>query len=125
MDFDLTGGNRYTVRVSEIDGVSGVTRDIAQFAETPGFLGLSAARWSADGQALAIWVRQGLIEKGTDRTNLYVIRPPGVPTLVASATPGLADASVGPPVFSPSGNSVAYFYYHEGGLRSIYLKSGI
>jgi hypothetical protein len=125
MDFDFTGGISSTVRVSEIDGVTGVTREIAQFPETPGTIGLRDARWSPDGQALAIWVRQDWKDKKTDRTNLYVVRPPGAPTLVASATPGLGGAALGPPVFSPTGNSIAYFYYHPDDLRSLYLKSGI
>jgi hypothetical protein len=119
-DFDYTGGNSYTVRLSEIDGVTGVTRDIAQFSETNGLVDLSAGTWSPDGRTLGIWIEQGSIEKRTDRTTLYFIRAGSAPTIVASV-----HANPGRPVFSPDGNSVAYFYFNTDSTHSVYVRSGI
>lgn len=112
-DSEFISGNNYTVRLSEIDGVTGVTRDIAQFSTT-GYTDPYAVNWSFDGRTLAAWIQQD------SRTNLYVIRSGNVPTLVASVT-----GPPGPPVFSPSGSSIAYFYYHPNGRWSVYMKSGI
>lgn len=102
------------VRFLERDGLTGVTRDIAQLSTTAFFL---TANWSPDGRTLGSWVEQG------SKINLYVIRSGSAPTIVANFT--VRDGK-GPdsPVFSPSGNSLAYFYYDDL-RRSMYLKSGI
>ena len=105
---------RHTVRFLERDGLTGVTRDIAQLSTTAFSIG---ANWSPDGRTLGSWVEQG------SRTNLYVIRSGSAPTIVASFTPR-DGKSPDTPVFSPSGNSLAYFYYDDL-RRSMYLKSGI
>jgi hypothetical protein len=109
---DLGGG----VRLYEVDGLTGTRRDIAQFNNsTSSYI---YANWSPDGQKLAAWIQEGFGE--TRRTNLRIIRPGISPAIVATihGDPGL-------PVFSPNGNSVAYFYYHQNDTRSVYLKSGI
>jgi hypothetical protein len=116
-DFEYTGGNTYTVRLSEIDGVTGMTRDIAQFGETNG-VGPSAGTWSPDGRTLGIWIEQGSIEKRTDRTTLYFIRAGSAPTIVASV-----HSYPEPPVFSPDGNSIAYLYQNTDSTHSVYVAS--
>jgi hypothetical protein len=119
----IGGRSNYTYRISEIDGLSGATHDIAQFSTTDSQNPYSV-NWSADGRTLALWIHQGEIADGTSRTNLYIIRTGNAPTLVATATPSFEVGPPGPPVLSPSGNSVAYFYYHPDDRRSLYLKSG-
>lgn len=121
-DFELKNGFYDKVRLSEIDGLTGVSRDIAQLSTTAGYF--YNTNWSSDGRTLGTWVNQGSIADGTNRTNLYVIRAGGGPVLVASITPPLMAGPPGPPVFSPSGNSLAYFYYLANS-RSLYVKSGI
>jgi hypothetical protein len=116
-DFEFAGGENYRIRLSEIDGVTGATRDIAEFIG-PGLA--VQANWSADGRTLAAWIEEGSRVERTDRTSLYVIRSGSAPTVVATV-----HGSIGPPVLSPSGNSVAYFYYHDDDRRSLYMKSGI
>ena len=120
----IGGRSNYTYRIFEIDGLSGATHDIAQFSTTDSQNPYSV-NWSADGRTLALWIHQGEIADGTSRTNLYIIRTGSAPTLVASATPSFEGGPPGTPVLSPSGNSVAYFYYHPNERRSLYLKSGI
>jgi hypothetical protein len=116
-EFELSGGrNNYTYRISEMDGLSGSTRDIAQFSTT-GYTSPYDMNWSADERTLAAWVNQG-------RKNLYVIRSGSDPVRVVSATPPPEAGPLGRPVLSPSGNSVAYYYYHPDDRRSLYLVSG-
>lgn len=110
----VTYGSKGTVRFSERDGLTGVTRDIVQLPTSDIIV---TARWSADGHALASWIEQG------SRTNLYVIRTGSAPAVVASFATR-SEKSPGTPVFSPSGNSLAYFYYDDI-RRSLYVKSGI
>lgn len=109
---DLGGG----VRLYEIDGLTGARRDIAEF--TNSISSYIYANWSPDGQRLAVWIREGFGK--ARRTNLHIVRAGIAPAIVATihGDPGL-------PVFSPNGNSVAYFYYHQNDTRSLYLKSGI
>jgi Tol biopolymer transport system component len=110
--YELTGG----VRLYEVDGLTGTRRDIAQFNNsTSGYI---YANWSPDGQRLAAWIHEGL--GATRTTSLYIIRPGVAPAIVATV-----HGDPGPPVFSPNGNSVAYFYYHANDTRSLYLKPGI
>ena len=119
IDFVLDNG---TLRLFEIDGVTGVTRDLAQFGANPSFPTiLPLATWSADNRTLGVWVQQGSGESRT--TNLYVIRSGSAPAVVANLTTSLY-VGVGPPVFSRSGNSVGYNYYNDS-ARSLYVKSGI
>ncbi|HEX9083110.1 MAG TPA: hypothetical protein VF836_00110 [Gemmatimonadaceae bacterium] len=101
----------------EIDGLTGARRHIADFEANPSF---GNANWSPDGQVLGIWIQQGQLSLRGRRTNLYVIRSGGAPAIVANV-----NESPGPPVFSPNGNSVAYFNYYDGPKRSLYMKSGI
>jgi hypothetical protein len=111
------------LRLFEIDAVTGVHRALAEFGSNPFFPAiLPVANWSPDGRTLAIWVEQG--SGAGRRSNLYVIRSGSAPTVVASVITGL-ETGVGFPVFSPSGNSVAYPYYLDGGGTSLYMKSGI
>jgi Tol biopolymer transport system component len=110
------------LRLFEIDGMTGARRDLAQFGSNPMFPTIvPVATWSPDGRTLAIWIEQG--SGAGRRSNLYVIRSGSAPAVVASVITGL-DTGVGFPVFSPSGNSVAYPYYLGGGT-SLYMKSGI
>ena len=119
IDFGLDNG---TLRLFEIDGVTGATHDLAQFGANPSFPTiLPLANWSADNQTLAVWVEQGSGQSRT--TNLYVIRSGSAPAVVANVTTSL-NVAVGLPVFSRSGNSVAYNYYNDA-ARSLYMKSGI
>lgn len=112
-DFD-----KGTVRVSEIDGVTGATRDIAEFRGNSIF---SGADWSPDGRVLAIWIELGSISDGQVREYLYIIRSGSAPTVLANVA-----GRPGRPIFSPDGNSVAYLNDHgETGQASLYLKSGI
>jgi len=111
------------LRLFEIEAVTGVHRALAEFGSNPFFPAiLPVANWSPDGRTLAIWIEQG--SGASRRSNLYVIRSGSAPTVVASVITGL-DTGVGFPVFSPSGNSVAYPYYLDGGGTSLYMKSGI
>ena len=111
------------LRLFEIDAVTGVHRALAEFGSNPFFPAiLPVANWSLDGRTLAIWIEQG--SGSSRRSNLYVIRSGSAPAVVASVITGL-DTGVGFPVFSPSGNSVAYPYYLDGGGTSLYMKSGI
>lgn len=119
LDSELAGEG---LKLFEIDGITGVRRDLAEFGSNPGFpLIFPSATWSPDGRALAIWIEQG--SGASRRSNLYVIRSGKAPDVVASVVTGL-DFTVGFPSFSPSGSSVAYTYYFDGG-RSLYMKSGI
>lgn len=107
-----------TVRLSEIDGVTGAARNIAQI---DGRFIFKNANWSPDGRVLAIWIQQGTKFDGTDQHYLYVIRPGNAPAVVANVT-----GSPGRPLFSPSGTSVAYFHSRGGtGQAALYVKSGI
>lgn len=109
--YELAGG----VRLYEVDGLTGTRRDIAEFNNsTSSYI---YANWSPDGQRLAAWIREGFGE--TRKTSLFIIRPGVAPAIVATV-----HGDPGPPVFSPNGNSVAYFYYHAD-TRSVYLKPGI
>jgi hypothetical protein len=117
LDYAVTNG---TTRIYETDGVTGATRDVAQLDGDPTFLLL--ANWSPDGRTLGAWIEQG---PGGNRTaKLYVIHSGSAPVVAASASTSFY---FGPdrPVFSGSGNSVAYFYNDENGGRSLYAKTGI
>jgi hypothetical protein len=119
IDFSLNNG---TLRLFEVDGVTGATRDLAQFGANPSFPTiLPLANWSPDNRTLGVWVEQGSGQSRT--TNLYVIRSGSAATVVANLTTSL-NVGVGLPEFSRSGNSVAYNYYNDG-ARSLYMKSGI
>jgi hypothetical protein len=119
IDFGLDNG---TLRLFEIDGVTGATRELAQFGANPSFPTiLPLANWSADNRTLGVWVQQGSGQTRT--TNLYVIRSGSAPAVVANVTTSLY-VGVGQPIFSRSGNSVAYNYYNDR-ARSLYMKSGI
>ena len=122
-ELEFKNGYYDSVRLTEIDGLTGVSHDIAQFSTSGGYS--FNTNWSSDGLTLGTWVEQGSIADGTNRTNLFVIRSGSPPALVASMTPPWNAGPPGPPVFSPSGNSVAYFYYHANESRSLYVKSGI
>jgi hypothetical protein len=113
-DFEFTGGGTgSTIRLSEIDGVTGATREIAEFVGAgPGV----QAAWSADGRTLGVWIDEGSIAERTDRTSLYVIRAGSAPTVVATV-----HGAIGQPVLSPNGSSVAYFYFHDNDRRSLYM----
>ena len=112
------------LRLFEIDAVSGVHRALAEFGSNPFFPAiLPVANWSPDGRTLAIWIEQG--SGAGRRSNLYVIRSGSAPAVVASVITSGFETGVGRPVFSPSGNSVAYPYYLDGGGTSLYMKSGI
>jgi WD40 repeat protein len=115
--FTNTGpGNSGTVRLSEIDGITGTSRDIVQFNVRNPFIGVA---WSPDGKALAAWIEEGSLADKTDRTTLYLVRAGNAPAVVATV-----HGDPGPSVFSPDGKSIAYFYYHDD-RRSLYMKSGI
>lgn len=116
-----TGGNNSTIQLSEIDGLTGASRDLAQFSTTSYFYGFNSS-WSPDGQTLGVWIDEGSLGDRTRRTNLYVIRSAGAAARVASVS---SIVLPGRPVFSPNGSSIAYFYNHEDDRRSLYLKSGI
>jgi hypothetical protein len=124
LKIDYVNKNGYfnKVRLSEIDGVTGVSRDIAEFSVAAG--NPFSTSWSSDGQTLATWIEQGSVADRTNRTNLFVIRSGREPALVASVTPRLHEGPPGPPIFSPSGNSVAYFYSLGDRGRSLYVISG-
>jgi len=121
LDFDHATD---ALRLFEIDAVTGITRDLAEFGSNPQFPTiLPVANWSPDGRTLAIWIEQG--SGASRRSNLYVIRSGSAPAVVASVITAGFDTGVGTPVFSPSGNSIAYPYYLDGGGTSLYMKSGI
>ena len=102
----------------EIDGVTGATQDIAQFR---GYALLTPATWSPDGNVLAIWIATGAPSDAPAREILYLIRPGNVPAAVGNVA-GVA----GQPVFSPSGNSIAYFIrYGDLQQGALFLKSGL
>jgi hypothetical protein len=105
------------VRVFEIDGLTGVSQDIAQFRGNAVSL---PASWSPDGNALALWIAAGAPSDEPARKILYLIRPGNAPAAVGNVA-GLP----GQPVFSPSGNSMAYFIrYGDLQQGALYLKSG-
>jgi hypothetical protein len=110
------------IRLYEVDGLSGTRRDIAQFTST---LSSIYASWSPDGQTLGAWIDEGDIAKGTDRTALYIIRPGSTPTVAVTVRPPWDAGPPSRPVFSPDGQSLAYFYSHPDDSYSLYLKSGI
>ena len=117
LDYTVTNG---TTRIYETDGATGAMRDVAQLEGSPTFLLL--ANWSPDGRTLGAWIEQG---PGGNRTaKLYVIHSGSAPAVAASVS---SSFYFGPdrPVFSGSGNSVAYFYYNENGGRSLYARTGI
>jgi Tol biopolymer transport system component len=115
--FTYTGnGNSGTVRLSEIDGITGTSRDIVQFNVRDPFIGVT---WSPDGRALGAWIPEGSLADKTDKTTLYIVRAGNAPAVVATV-----HGDPGSPVFSPDGKSIAYFYYHDD-RRSLYMKSGI
>jgi hypothetical protein len=116
-DWEYTGQNSDTVRLSEIDGVSGVSRSIAEFTTTSPFV---TAAWSPNGQTLGVWIDLGSVRERTDRTSLFLIRDGTEPAYVASV-----HGSPGPPVFSPDGHSVVYYYNYSNDTRSVYIRSGI
>jgi len=110
----VSNNHQGTVSVSEVDGMTGATRDLAEFAISHTGYGFESGNWSRDGGALAVWIDEGRL------TRLYVIRAGSAPAPVASVT-----GSVSRPVFSPNGSSIAYFLYLGLGQRRLYLKSGI
>jgi len=114
---DAGAYNSGTIRLSEIDGITGTSRDIVQFNVRSPFIGVT---WSPDGRALGAWVPEGSLADKTDKTTLYIVRAGNAPAVVATVH-GNPDR----PVFSPDGKSIAYFYYHEDDRRSLYMKSGI
>jgi Tol biopolymer transport system component len=117
LDYALANG---TTRIFETDGVTGTTRDLAQLNGSPTFLLI--ANWSPDGRTLGAWIEEG--SGGDRRAKLYVIHTGSAPAVAASVNSNFFH---GPdqPVFSPSGNSVAYFYYNDNNGRSLYAKTGI
>ena len=114
---DAGAYNSGAVRLSEIDGMTGTSRDIVQFNVRSPFIGVT---WSPDGRALGAWIPEGSLADKTDKTTLYIVRAGNAPAVVATVH-GNPDR----PVFSPDGKSIAYFYYHEDDRRSLYMKSGI
>jgi len=107
-----------SVRVFEIDGVTGATQDIAQFR---GYALFTPATWSPDGNVLAIWIATGAPSDAPAREILYLIRPGNVPAAVGNVA-----GVPGQPVFSPSGNSIAYFIrYGDLQQGALFLKSGL
>ena len=114
---DAGAYNSGTIRLSEIDGITGTSRDIVQFNVRSPFIGVT---WSPDGRALGAWIPEGSLADKTDKTTLYIVRAGNAPAVVATVH-GNPDR----PVFSPDGKSIAYFYYHEDDRRSLYMKSGI
>lgn len=112
------GGVDSNIHLSEVDAVTGTTRDVADFTSRLASVG---AAWSPDGNTLAAWIAEGSRADRTDRTALYVIRSGGAPALVGSI-----HGYAGPPVFSPSGTAIVYFYYDsEDYTGSLYVKTGI
>jgi Tol biopolymer transport system component len=112
------GGVYSNIHLSEVDAVTGTTRDVADFTSPLASVG---AAWSPDGNTLAAWIAEGSLADRTDRTTLYVIRSGGTPAVVGSI-----HGYAGPPVFSPSGTAIAYFYYDsEDYTGSLYVKTGI
>lgn len=106
------------VRVFEIDGVTGATQDIAQFRGNAVGQG---ANWSPDGNVLAMWIATGAFSDEPARKILYLIRPGNAPEARANVA-----AHPGQAVFSPNGNSIAYFNrYGDLQQAALYLKSGI
>jgi hypothetical protein len=106
-------------RIYEIDGVTGVSRDVSKLDGNVTLLLL--ASWSRDGRTLGAWIQP----KGANRpANLYVIHSGGAPAIAASASSSFLYGP-GTPAFSASGNSVAYFYYNENNTRSLYAKTGL
>jgi hypothetical protein len=106
------------VRVFEINGLTGESQDIAQFR---GNAFSMAASWSPDGNVLAIWIATGDFFDESARSILYLIRPGNAPAAVGNVA-GLP----GQPVFSPSGNSIAYFIrYGDLQQGALFLKSGL
>lgn len=101
------------IRLYEVDGLSSVSHDLAELNATSDAV---YAKYSADGSLLGIWLQDGTLWK------LYKIRAGGTPTFVASVRYDLG-SHPSPPVFSPDGTSVAYFFFNPG--RSLYVRSGI
>jgi len=111
-------GDHSAVRVFETDGVTGAIHDIAQFRGNAFNL---PASWSPDGNVLAIWIATGALFDESARHILYLIRPGNAPAAVGNVA-GLP----GQPVFSPSGNSIAYFIrYGDLQQGALFLKSGL
>jgi hypothetical protein len=117
LDYAVANG---TTRIYETDGVTGATRDLAQLDGDPTFLLL--ANWSPDGRTLGAWIEQG--PGGNRIAKLYVIHSGSAPVVAASANSSFYFGP-GRPVFSGSGNSVAYFYNDENSDRSLYAKTGL
>jgi hypothetical protein len=112
-------GDYSAVRVFETNGVTGATHDIAQFrgnAVSP------RESWSPDGSVLAIWIAAGAaFSDAPARQTLYLIRSGDAPAVLGNVT-GVPDA----PVFSPNGNSIAYFIrYGDLQQGALFLKSGL
>jgi len=116
-DDEYTGENFYTVRLSEIDGVTGASRNIAEFTKTSP---LVTAAWSPDGQTLGVWIDLGSFAERTHRRSLFLIRDGGAPVYVASV-----HTAAGPPVFSPDGHSIVYGYFDTLDKQRVYIRSGI
>lgn len=111
-------GDFSAVRVFETNGVTSATHDIAQFRGNAVNL---PASWSPDGNVLAIWIATGAFLDESARHILYLIRPGNAPAAVGNVA-GLP----GQPVFSPSGNSIAYFIrYGDLQQGALFLKSGL
>jgi hypothetical protein len=110
MRYDAGNG---TIRLYEIAGLSGASRDLAQLSSTGADI---YANYSADGNLLGVWIQQQSLWK------LYVIRA-GSPPVVAASVTYTGTARPGAPVFSPDGKSAAYFFYTSD--RSLYVQSGI
>lgn len=98
--------------LTEINGLTGAERQIAEVTTTDNFLSAGEAAWSPDGQTLAVWIEQG------DRSKLYLFRSGAPPTIAANVRSG---AVPGAPVFSPDGASIAYLLRGNGRLY-LYLK---
>jgi len=105
-------------RISEMDGLTGTTRDLAQIKGYPTFF--LVANWSRDGRTLGAWLNS---PKGSDPAKLFVIRSGSEPRVVASIGSDFFSGPQ-PPVFSPNGNSVAYLYDRYQVGANLYVKSG-
>lgn len=119
VDYSPTGGINTIYRLSEIDGLTGASRNLAEFHAA--YFNPFSVSWSPNGQALGVWIEERSAKDGRSRAKLYIIRSGAAPALVASVGPGV---TTGPPIFSPSGNALVYIHYYNDG-RSLYLKSGI
>jgi hypothetical protein len=116
---DFASDNGITT-IYEINGVTGTTRDVGKLDAKVSLLLL--AGWSPDSRTLGAWIDPTGGREG--KANLYVFRTGSAPATAARVR---STFFVGPnnPVFSDTGNSVAYFYNGENNSRSLYAKTGI